>query len=83
MRVLVLAQGIVEREIWQVLGEPWVADNFVFACPTCYKSLPKIKIHMYSTNGPYGMRLVAHSCAGLGWWAPAQSSMADFQLSKL
>ena len=29
------------------------------------------------------MQLVAPSCAGLGWWVPAQTSMANFGLSKL
>ena len=36
-----------------------------------------------SLYGPYAMQLVAPSGAGLGWWVPAQTSMANFRLSKL
>jgi len=40
-------------------------------------------IQVFSIPEPYTTQLVARSCAGLGWLVPAQSSMANFWLSKL
>ncbi len=47
------------------------------------KAHQKIMIQVFSIYRPYATQLVAHSCAGLGWWVPAQSNMANFWLSKL
>ena len=47
------------------------------------KAHQKFLIQALNIYRPYAMQLVAPSCAGLGWWVPTQTRMANFQLSKL
>ena len=52
-------------------------------CPTCYESSPIFFGQVFDIHRPYSMQLVNCCHAGPGLWALAQSSMANFWLSKL